>query len=66
MAHTKKWPVKSDFPRGLSVEIFLSKKLFENEKNLLLKINNLQHGSFLINYLMLKLISLNHLEFIKN
>lgn len=37
MAHTKKWRVKSDFPRGLSAEIFLSKKLFENEKKFTIK-----------------------------
>ena len=46
MAHTKKWPVKSDFPRGLSAEIFLSKNYLKMKKNLLLKINNLQHGFF--------------------
>lgn len=32
MEHTKLWKIKSDFPRGLSAEIFFSSKLFENEK----------------------------------
>ena len=31
MFHSKRWKVKSDFPRGISLEIFKSKKLFQNE-----------------------------------
>ena len=32
MEHTKKWRVNSDFPKGISAEIFFSKMLFKNEK----------------------------------
>ena len=31
MEHSKKWKIKSDFPKGISLEIFKSKKLFQNE-----------------------------------
>ncbi len=33
MCHSKKWRVKSDFPKGISLEIFSSKKLFANKDN---------------------------------
>lgn len=33
MSHSKKWKVKSDYPKGIALEIFESKKLFKNEKN---------------------------------
>ena len=33
MCHSKKWRVKSDFPKGISLEIFSSKKLFTNKDN---------------------------------
>ena len=33
MEHSKNWKIKSDYPKGVSVEIFKSKKLFKNEKN---------------------------------
>ncbi len=32
MSHSKNWKVKSDFPKGISLEIFDSKKLFANDK----------------------------------
>jgi spore coat polysaccharide biosynthesis protein SpsF len=32
MDHSKKWKIKSDYPRGISAEIFNSEKLFYNEK----------------------------------
>ena len=32
MAHSKNWRIKSDFPKGISLEIFSSDKLFLNEK----------------------------------
>ena len=32
MEHSKKWKAKSDFPKGISIEMFMSKKLFINEK----------------------------------
>ncbi len=32
MCHSKNWKVKSDFPKGISLEIFYSKKLFINDK----------------------------------
>ena len=33
MCHSNRWKVKSDFPKGISLEIFHSKKLFINDKN---------------------------------
>ena len=33
MEHSKNWKIKSDYPKGVSVEIFKSEKLFKNEKN---------------------------------
>ena len=33
MCHSKNWKVKSDFPKGISLEIFYSKKLFINDKS---------------------------------
>jgi spore coat polysaccharide biosynthesis protein SpsF len=33
MCHSKKWRVKTDFPKGISLEIFSSKKLFKNRNN---------------------------------
>tara|TARA_Y100001970_G_C14253479_1_gene873454 strand:- start:3432 stop:4151 length:720 start_codon:yes stop_codon:yes gene_type:complete len=33
MCHSKKWKIKSDFPKGISLEIFSSKKLFKNRDN---------------------------------
>ena len=33
MEHSKNWKIKSDYPKGISVEIFKSEKLFKNEKN---------------------------------
>jgi spore coat polysaccharide biosynthesis protein SpsF (cytidylyltransferase family) len=41
MCHSKNWRVKSDFPKGISLEIFYSKKLFINDK----KFNLLNQGS---------------------
>ena len=32
MCHSKNWKAKSDFPKGISLEIFYSKKLFINDK----------------------------------
>ena len=32
MEHTNKWKIRSDFSKGISAEIFFSKKLFKNEK----------------------------------
>lgn len=32
MEHSKNWKIKSDYPKGVSVEIFKSDKLFKNEK----------------------------------
>ena len=32
MSHSKQWKVKSDYPKGISLEIFKSKKLFINKK----------------------------------
>lgn len=32
MCHSKNWKIKSDFPKGISLEIFYSKKLFANDK----------------------------------
>ena len=32
MEHSKNWKIKSDYPKGVSVEIFKSEKLFKNEK----------------------------------
>ena len=33
MSHSEKWKVKSDYPKGIALEIFETKKLFKNEKN---------------------------------
>ncbi len=33
MCHSKKWRIKSDFPKGISLEIFSSKKLFKSRNN---------------------------------
>ena len=33
MCHSKNWKAKSDFPKGISLEIFYSKKLFINDKS---------------------------------
>ena len=32
MNHSKVWKIKSDFPKGISLEIFYSEKLFINDK----------------------------------
>ena len=32
MGHSKNWKIKSSFPRGISLEAFYSKKLFEKER----------------------------------
>ncbi len=37
MCHSKRWKVKSDYPKGISLEIFYSKKLFINDKKFNIK-----------------------------
>ena len=48
MCHSKKWRVKSDFPKGISLEIFSSKKLFMNKDNFNKSNYQFQLGFFII------------------
>ena len=48
MSHSKRWKVKSDYPKGISLEIFSSKKLFVNDKKFNIKNQESQLGFSII------------------